>query len=130
MQTKERSLTMKVRLNGNVATIVADINFEDLEKYTKKEPIAVRDEKGNIVFAVQAGSVASITRVGATFTHKTADGKAAMNLMYTEPVTKGEILDRYEAGLALLRATEESINSALEALKTTRADLAETIVEE
>ena len=69
---------MKIKINGNVITVISELPFDILETVGKT---AVKDENGKILYACATGPRSSISEVGTVFNFKTNEGKAALNLV-------------------------------------------------
>ena len=69
---------MKIKVNGNVVTIISELPFDILETVGKT---TVKDENGKILYACAIGPLSSISEIGAVFNFKTNEGKAALNLV-------------------------------------------------
>lgn len=118
---------MKVKVNGNVMSVISDINFYELKKLTATESVVVKDADGNIVYGVKTGLEANINDISAIFTHPTSEGKAAFNIAIPLDLEDTEefIIKNYGRRLANLQANEEKIaaemvarKNAIEAMKS------------
>ena len=69
---------MKIKINGNVITVISELPFDILETVGKT---TVKDENGKILYACATGPRSSISEVGTVFNFKTNEGKAALNLV-------------------------------------------------
>ena len=69
---------MKIKVNGNVITVISELPFDILETVGKT---TVKDENGKILYACATGPRSSISEIGAVFNFKTNEGKAALNLV-------------------------------------------------
>ena len=69
---------MKIKVNGNVITVISELPFDILETVGKT---TVKDENGKILYACATGALSSISEVGTVFNFKTNEGKAALNLV-------------------------------------------------
>ena len=69
---------MKIKVNGNVVTVISELPFDTLEAVGKT---TVKDENGKILYACAIGPISSLSEVGTVFSFKTNEGKAALNLV-------------------------------------------------
>ena len=104
---------MKIKINGNVITVISELPFDILETVGKT---AVKDENGKILYACATGSHSSISEIGAVFNFKTNEGKAALNL----------VSDCFDQA-ALAEDFVKTYQSALENLMKFENDLVETM---
>lgn len=122
---------MNIKLNGNVVSIISDINYAALKKCTLNEPIFIKDKDGKKIYGVGVGALGQITNVGVTFTYANADGNAALNVCIPTEMSADEakeyVLDNLNTELATLKMFEGPINVSMEALQNARAELAESI---
>ena len=69
---------MKIKVNGNVVTVISELPFDILKTVGKT---TVKDENGKILYACAIGPISSLSEIGAVFNFKTNEGKAALNLV-------------------------------------------------
>ena len=125
---------MKIKLNGNIASFISELNFDDLKAATKKSELYITDERGNRVYGVSTGLVGNINKVGVVFTHATSEGKAAFNIVLNDEILslpaekqKEYFLDDFSSAITLYRNYEPSIMNAIDVFKSDRAELSNDI---
>lgn len=122
---------MKIKVNGDIVTIVSDINYEALKNATKKNPLMIKEE-GKTVYGVEVAQVASINNVGVSFTFA-SEGKAALNiampetLMMPQAEAKEFVLDALTDTLHALSIYTDCINTALAEINDIRTEIGNNI---
>lgn len=124
---------MKATIVQNTVVIASDFTPEEINKLKayKPEALKIKDEKGNVKFAVSFGNTASINENGICFNEVTESGKAAMTIMLIGPETKEEkeAFVKETFGYAMLTANSMSaqITAALKEVEKDFTKMAEQI---
>ena len=106
---------MKIKVNGNVVTIISELPFDILETVGKT---TVKDENGKILYACATGPRSSISEVGSVFNFKTNEGKAALNLVsdcFDQATLTEDFVKTYQNALENLMKFENDIAEVIRA---------------
>ena len=114
---------MKIKVNGNVITVISELPFDILETVGKT---AVKDENGKILYACATGSHSSISEIGAVFNFKTNEGKAALNLVsdcFDQAALAEDFVKTHQGALENLMKFENTLVETIRARYNDRIDL-------
>ena len=114
---------MKIKVNGNVITIISELPFDTLEAVGKT---TVKDENGKILYACAIGPHSCISEVGAVFNFKTNEGKAALNVVsdcFGQATLIKDFVKTYQRSLENLMRFENDIAEVIKAHYNARNDL-------
>lgn len=106
---------MKIKINGNVVTIISELPFDILKTVGKT---TVEDGNGKILYACAIGPRSSISEVGAVFDFKTNEGKAALNLVsdcFDQAALAEDFVKTYQRSLENLMRFENDIAEVIRA---------------
>lgn len=120
---------MKVKVLGDVMSIVSDINFDQLKKATNSKALKFLDKDGAEVYAVGTGIKGDISTVGVVFTYANTEGKAALNISIPAGTSKEAIARSYGDELATLKSYEADVVTALTEISAKLAEVEELIEE-
>ena len=118
---------MKIKINGNVVTIISELPFDILKTVGKT---TVKDENGKILYACAIGPRSSISEVGTVFDFKTNEGKAALNLIsdcFDQTALAEDFVKTYQKSLENLMRFENDIAEVIRAHYNTHNDLLDMI---
>ena len=104
---------MKIKINGNVVSVISELPFDVLETVGKT---TVKDENGKILYACAIGPISSISEVGAVFNFKTNEGKAALNLIsdcFDQAALAEEFVKTHQSALENLMRFENALVAAV-----------------
>lgn len=122
---------MKIKINGNVASLISNIKFDDLAKATAVSPMFIKNDTGKKVYGIETGTIGTINDAGVCFSYANAEGFAALNICfcpdYTQDEIKEEILDSLAPAIDKYNFFEDAISSAIEDRASARAELAANI---
>lgn len=114
---------MKIKVNGNVITVVSDLPFDILETVGKT---LVKDANDKVLYAAAVGPVSSISNVGVVFNYATNEGKAAMNIIadcYDQAELAQDFVKTCQDALVNLTRYETPLADAMRARFNERSDL-------
>lgn len=114
---------MKIKVNGNVVSVISELPFDVLETVGKT---TVKDENGKILYACAVGSISSLSEVGAVFNFKTNEGKAALNLIsdcFDQAALAEEFVKTHQSALENLMNFENTLAAAVRDRYNTRNTL-------
>lgn len=114
---------MKIKVNGNVITVISELPFDILETVGKT---TVKDENGKILYACAIGQLSSLSEVGAVFNFKTNEGKAALNLVsdcFDQDTLTKDFVKTYQNALENLMKFENDIAEVISARYNARNTL-------
>ena len=114
---------MKIKVNGNVVTIISELPFDILKTVGKT---TVKDENGKTLYACAIGPLSSISEVGAVFSFKTNEGKAALNLVsdcFDQTTLAEDFVKTHQKSLENLMKFENDIAEVIRAHYNARNDL-------
>ena len=114
---------MKIKVNGNVVTIISELPFDTLEAVGKT---TMKDENGKILYACAIGHLSSLSEVGAVFNFKTNEGKAALNLVsdcFDQATLAEDFVKSHQKALENLMRFENDIAKVIRAHYNARNDL-------
>lgn len=114
---------MKIKVNGNVVTVISELPFDVLETVGKT---TVKDENGKILYACAIGALSSLSEVGAVFNFKTNEGKAALNLVsdcFDQATLAEEFVKTHQSALENLMKFENALAEVMRARYNARNDL-------
>ena len=114
---------MKIKVNGNVITVISELPFDILETVGKT---TVKDENGKILYACATGSHSSISEVGTVFNFKTNEGKAALNLVsdcFNQATLAEDFVKTHQDALENLMRFENDIAETMRTRYNARNDL-------
>ena len=114
---------MKIKINGNVITVISELPFDILETVGKT---AVKDENGKILYACATGSHSSISEIGAVFNFKTNEGKAALNLVsdcFDQAALAEDFVKTHQGALENLMKFENALVETIRARYNDRIEL-------
>lgn len=127
-------MSLKVKINGNMAVVESPLNFAELQKLCKgKKFVSVKNDKGEVLYTVETGKRGEAKAFGATFTYANADGKACFNFGPEEAgsadgkLTKEQIYDALGAGIAAFNQYEEQAVAAMAEAKAAHDRIMENI---
>lgn len=118
---------MKIKVNGNVITVISELPFDILETVGKT---TVKDENGKILYACAIGTLSSLSEVGAVFNFKTNEGKAALNLVsdcFDQAALAEDFVKTHQGALENLMKFENALVETIRAQYNDRIDLLERI---
>ena len=104
---------MKIKVNGNVVSVISELPFDVLETVGKT---TVKDENGKILYACAIGPISSLSEVGAVFSFKTNEGKAALNLVsdcFDQAALAEEFVKTHQGALENLMKFENALVTAV-----------------
>ena len=104
---------MKIKVNGNVVSVISELPFDVLETVGK---IIVKDENGKILYACAIGPISSLSEVGVVFNFKTNEGKAALNLIsdcFDQAALAEEFVKTHQSALENLMNFENTLVAAV-----------------
>lgn len=115
---------MKIKIMGKNITFVSDIKAEHLNKLEALRPevLTLVDENKEVVFAMETGTIPSVTSFGITFDSVTDDGRAFVELNRDKIQKPEEVSEEFLTVLAKADALEEFIKTEA---KTLEKDLEE-----
>ena len=115
---------MKIKIMGKNITFVSDIKAEHLNKLQALRPevLTLVNENKEVVFAMETGTIPSITNFGITFDSVTDDGRAFVELNRDKIQKPEEVSEEFLTVLAKADALEEFIKAEA---KTLEKDLEE-----
>ena len=115
---------MKIRIMGKNITFVSDIKAEHLNKLEALRPevLTLVNENKEVVFAMETGTIPSVTSFGITFDSVTDDGRAFVELNRDKIQKPEEVSEEFLTVLAKADALEEFIKAEA---KTLEKDLEE-----
>ena len=114
---------MKIKVNGNVITVISELPFDILETVGKTP---VKDENGKILYACAIGPRSSISEVGTVFNFKTNEGKAALNLVsdcYDQAALAEDFIKTHQSARENLMKFENDLAETMRTRYNTRNDL-------
>lgn len=114
---------MKIKVNGNVVTIISELPFDILKTVGKT---TVKDENGKILYACAIGPLSSISEIGAVFNFKTNEGKAALNLVsdcFDQATLAEDFVKTHQRALENLMKFENDIAEVISAHYNTHNEL-------
>lgn len=114
---------MKIKVNGNVVTVISEIPFDILEAVGKT---TVKDEAGKTLYACATGPISSISEVGVVFNFKTIENRAALNIVsdcFDQATLAGEFVKTHQEALENLMRFENVLVEAMRARYNARNDL-------
>ena len=114
---------MKIKVNGNVVTVISELPFDTLEAVGKT---TVKDENGKILYACAIGHLSSLSEVGAVFNFKTNEGKAALNLVsdcFDQATLTEDFVKTYQNALENLMKFENALVEVMSARYNARNNL-------
>ena len=114
---------MKIKVNGNVVTVISELPFDILEAVGKT---LVKDETGKTVYACAVGPISNISEVGAVFNFKTNEGKAALNIVsdcFDQTALAEEFVKTHQGALESLMRFENALIETMRARYNARNDL-------
>ena len=114
---------MKIKVNGNVITLISELPFDILETVGKT---TVKDENGKILYACAIGPLSSISEIGAVFSFKTNEGKAALNLVsdcFDQAALTKDFVKTYQNALENLMKFENALVEVMSARYNARNNL-------
>lgn len=114
---------MKIKVNGNVVTIISELPFDILKTVGKT---TIKDENGKILYACATGALSSLGEVGAVFNFKTNEGKAALNLVsdcFDQTALAEDFVKTYQRSLENLMRFENDIAEVISAHYNTHNEL-------
>ena len=118
---------MKIKVNGNVITVISELPFDILKTVGKT---TVKDENGKILYACAIGPRASISEVGTVFNFKTNEGKAALNLVsdcFDQAALAKDFVKTYQSALENLMKFENALVEVMRDRYNARNDLLDMI---
>ena len=104
---------MKIKVNGNVVSVISELPFDVLKTVGKT---TIKDENGKILYACAIGPISSISEVGAVFNFKTNEGKAALNLIsdcFDQAALAEEFVKTHQSALENLMRFENALVAAV-----------------
>ena len=104
---------MKIKVNGNVVSVISELPFDVLETVGKT---TVKDENEKIRYACAIGPISSLSEVGAVFNFKTNEGKAALNLIsdcFDQAALAEEFVKTHQSALENLMNFENTLVAAV-----------------
>ena len=104
---------MKIKVNGNVISVISELPFDVLETVGKT---TVKDENGKILYACAIRPISSLSEVGAVFNFKTNEGKAALNLIsdcFDQAALAEEFVKTHQSALENLMNFENTLVAAV-----------------
>ena len=104
---------MKIKVNGNVVTVISELPFDTLEAVGKT---TIKDENGKILYACAIGHLSSLSEVGAVFNFKTNEGKAALNLVsdcFDQATLAEDFVKTHQSALENLMNFENTLVAAV-----------------
>lgn len=115
---------MKIKIMGKNITFVSDIKAEHLNKLQALRPevLTLVNENKEVVFAMETGTIPSVTSFGITFDSVTDDGRAFVELNRDKIQKPEEVSEEFLTVLAKADALEEFIKAEA---KTLEKDLEE-----
>mgnify|MGYP001418046633 FL=1 len=115
---------MKIKIIGKNITFVSDIKAEHLNKLEALRPevLTLVNENKEVVFAMETGTIPSVTNFGITFDSVTDDGRAFVELHRDKIQKPEEVSEEFLTVLAKADALEEFIKTEA---KTLEKDLEE-----
>lgn len=115
---------MKIKIMGKNITFVSDIKAEHLNKLEALRPevLTLVNEDKEVVFAMETGTIPSVTSFGITFDSVTDDGRAFVELNRDKIQKPEEVSEEFLTVLAKADALEEFIKAEA---KTLEKDLEE-----
>ena len=115
---------MKIKIMGKNITFVSDIKAEHLNKLQALRPevLTLVNEDKEVVFAMETGTIPSVTSFGITFDSVTDDGRAFVELNRDKIQKPEEVSEEFLTVLAKADALEEFIKTEA---KTLEKDLEE-----
>lgn len=115
---------MKIKIMGKNITFVSDIKAEHLNKLEALRPevLTLVNENKEVVFAMETGTIPSVTSFGITFDSVTDDGRAFVELNRDKIQKPEEVSEEFLTVLAKADALEEFIKAEA---KTLEKDLEE-----
>lgn len=115
---------MKIKIMGKNITFVSDIKAEHLNKLQALRPevLTLVNENKEVVFAMETGTIPSVTSFGITFDSVTDDGRAFVELNRDKIQKPEEVSEEFLTVLAKADALEEFIKTEA---KTLEKDLEE-----
>ena len=114
---------MKIKVNGNVVTVISELPFDILETVGKT---TVKDENGKVLYACAIGPISSISEIGTVFNFKTNEGKAALNLVsdcFDQTVLTEDFVKTHQNALENLMKFENALVEVMRARYNARNDL-------
>ena len=115
---------MKIKIMGKNITFVSDIKAEHLNKLEALRPevLTLVNENKEVVFAMETGTIPSVTSFGITFDSVTDDGRAFVELNRDKIQKPEEVSEEFLTVLAKADTLEEFIKAEA---KTLEKDLEE-----
>lgn len=115
---------MKIKIMGKNITFVSDIKAEHLNKLQALRPevLTLVNENKEVVFAMETGTIPSVTSFGITFDSVTDDGRAFVELNRDKIQKPEEVSEEFLTVLAKADTLEEFIKTEA---KTLEKDLEE-----
>lgn len=115
---------MKIKIIGKNITFVSDIKAEHLNKLEALRPevLTLVNENKEVVFAMETGTIPSVTNFGITFDSVTDDGRAFVELHRDKIQKPEEVSEEFLTVLAKADTLEEFIKTEA---KTLEKDLEE-----
>lgn len=115
---------MKIKIMGKNITFVSDIKAEHLNKLEALRPevLTLVNENKEVVFAMETGTIPSVTNFGITFDSVTDDGRAFVELNRDKIQKPEEVSEEFLTVLAKADTLEEFIKTEA---KTLEKDLEE-----
>lgn len=113
---------MKIKVNGNVVTIISELPFDVLEAVGKT---TIKNEQGKTIYACATGPISSFSDLGAVFNFKSG-GKAALNLIsdcFDQETLAKDFVKTHQNALENLMRFEEAIGEAMRSRYNARNDL-------
>ena len=113
---------MKIKINGNIITIVSELDFDTLKDVGKT---LVRNND-KILYGCAVGEISSISEYGAVFNFKTREGKAALNIIsdcLDQELLSTEFIKSHQTALENLMKYEGAIAEIIQFKYNTRNDL-------
>ena len=114
---------MKIKVDGNVVTVISELPFDVLATVGKT---TVKDENGKILYACATGPRSSISEVGAVFNFKTNEGKAALNLVsdcFDQAALAEDFVKTHQGALENLMKFENALVETIRARYNDRIEL-------
>ena len=120
---------MKIKIMGKNITFVSDIKAEHLNKLQALRPevLTLVNENKEVVFAMETGTIPSVTSFGITFDSVTDDGRAFVELNRDKIQKPEEVSEEFLTVLAKADALEEFIKTEAETLEKDLEEWADKI---
>lgn len=120
---------MKVKVSGNVVTIISKIPFDAIASYSAENPLELKTKSGEVKYGVYTDTLGNLTPFGVAFNFKTANGNAALNTVLPPDIaySSSDIVNIMAEELMALQEYEDAIATLVDTIAEAKKTLEEVV---